>query len=375
MRCSDEVRPRRVNPGITWCAAPTQAGAGGLAFAVAGDLVFAGGGCLRRPPESRLLAGPDSPHRSQGSRRAATGLPPGGGGHCRAFAWRRGRVSSAARPCRRRRPRTRARVARIAPPPAPLPDRGRGRGASPGRPGDGAERRWRSSLLTSQPVRTVLAPDRRAALDRSMSSVMTSVSVGWWRDGSSSRRTMNSSAVARPAYRTSTPEATCRATSPCSGEPSRTTVMATAGGTMARSRPIRAAAGSGVGDRWRAWSTLLPSTTIRATPSSTRRSSGTRDHLGRPIRPRSGRGPRGVRRRIRVRAFGPQAAGARSFGPPRRVSRRTLALRPVASRPCSCSSISMASSIAALSPSRGWPPSWPPGPPPATRSCTSPTTR
>jgi len=45
---------------------------------------------------------------------------------------------------------------------------------------------------------------------------------------------------------------------------------------MARSRPIRAAGGSGCGDRRIACSTLVPSTTRRPIPSSTRRSSGTR---------------------------------------------------------------------------------------------------
>ena len=149
-------------------------------------------------------------------------------------------------------------------------------GASPGRPDTGADRRCFSSLPISHAFRTTRPPERRTVPDSSMSSVTTRIPEVSGRYLSWIRWAISSSAVDRPEYRTSTPDATCRATSPCSGEPSRTTVMATAGGTTERSRPINAAAGSGAGERRSANKTFVPSTTRRVTPSRTRRSSTTR---------------------------------------------------------------------------------------------------
>ena len=141
-------------------------------------------------------------------------------------------------------------------------------------PADGEDKRWRPSRSMSQPLRTVRPPARRTVAPSSMSSVTTSKAARAEANSCSARPMITSSAVDRPEYLTSTPDATRRETRPCSGEPSSTTTTLTPGGTIARSRPISAVAGSGAGDRRSAWRTLVPSTTSRSMPWRILRSSG-----------------------------------------------------------------------------------------------------
>ena len=183
-----------------------------------------------------------------------------------------------------------------------------------GRPTEGEASRCLPSLSMSQPLRTVRPPRRRTEPASSKSSVTTSRPAASAAKSCSASRRISSSAVKRPEYRTSTPEATRRETRPCSGEPSRTTTTATPAGTMARSRPISAAAGSAEGERVRAWRTFVPSTTSRSMPSRTFRSSGMES---------AGSGPQiDVRRRARAR---PEA---RNASRPLEDARRRAQARP-----------------------------------------------